>query len=279
MLREVKQLHGAVLYARDGEIGKVDEILFDDAQWTVRYLVVDTGGWLTGRKVLIPPIALGVLDWDRHLLNVNLTRDQVEQSPPAETDKPVSRQWETDYHDYYLWPYYWGGMGGFVGTMGGLSGGMELSVAQVASAEGEARSPQQEAEKRARDKGDVHLRSTKEVTGYGIVALDGHLGHVDDFIIDDKTWVIRYLAVDTRDWWPGKKVLLPPDWIGPTLWPERTVALAVKVTRDQVRNGPEWHPHDPISPAFEAELSDYYARQRAGTPPVTPGGSPGLGKV
>jgi hypothetical protein len=251
MLREVKQLHGAVLHASDGEIGEVEEVLFDDAQWTVRYLVVDTGGWLTGRKVLIPPIALGELDWDRRLLNVNLTRDQVEQSPAAETDKPVSRQWEADYYDYYLWPRYWGGSAGSAGT-GGIWFPVPIS--------GSALTPQQEADERARHVGDAHLRSTREVTGYEIVALDGHLGHVDDFLVDDSTWVIRYLAVDTRDWWPGKKVLLPPDWIGPTLWPERTVALAVTVTRDQVRNGPEWHPHEPISPAFEAELSDYYAR-------------------
>ncbi len=277
MLREVKRLHGAVLHANDGELGKVDEILFDDAQWTVRYLVVDTGGWLFGRKVLIPPSALGVLDWDRNLLNVNLTRDQVEGSPAAETDKPVSRQWETDYYDYYLWPHYWGGVGGWGGV--GFSGGMALSGVQLSREVGGTLTPQQEADERARHVGDAHLRSTREVTGYEIVALDGHLGHVDDFLVDDSTWVIRYLAVDTRDWWPGKKVLLPPDWIGPTLWPERIVAVAVKVTRDQVRNGPEWHPHEPISPAFEAELSEYYARQRAGAAPVTPGGGLGLGKV
>ena len=257
MLREVKRLHGAVLHAADGEIGEVDEILFDDAQWTVRYLVVDTGGWLTRRKILIPPVALGALDWDRCLLNVNLTRDQVEQSPAAETDKPVSRQWETAYYDYYQWPRYWGGGGGW-GGMGG-SGGIWFPAPVV----GSALTPQQEAEERARPVGDPHLRSTWEVTGYEIVGLDGHLGHVDDFILDDKTWRIRYLAVDTRDWWPGKKVLLPTDWIGPTLWPERTVAVTMKVTRDQVRNGPEWHPHEPISPAFEAELSEYYARQQS----------------
>ena len=266
MLREVKELRGAVLRAQDGEIGSVDDILFDDDQWTARYLVVNTGGWLNGRKVLIPPAALGLLNWDRQELRVNLTRDQVEGSPSAETEKPVSRQWETDYYDYYGWPYYWGGMGMSGGL--GFAGGMALGGVQRSRAVGEARTPQQEADDRARDqerdRQDVHLRSTREVTGYGIAARDGHLGHVEDFLIDDETWKIRYLAVDTRDWWPGKKVLLPLDWIGSVNWPDGTVTA--EVTRDQVRNGPEWDPHEPISRAFEEELTRYYDRQRLGTP-------------
>ena len=265
MLREVKGLHGAVLHAQDGEIGRVDDILFDDELWTARYFVVDTGGWLDGRQVLIPPAAMGLLEGDRQALGVNLTRDQVEKSPSAETKNPVSRQWETDYHDYYGWPYYWGGMG-FAGGLG-LTGGMALSSMQLSHAVGDARTPQQEADEEARnqeparDPGASHLRSAREVTGYGITARDGHLGHVEDFIIDDETWKIRYLAVDTRDWWPGKKVLLPLDWIGQVAWPDRTVTA--QVTRDQVRNGPEWDPREPISPVFEGELSRYYAEQQS----------------
>ena len=261
MLREVTKLRGAVLRAQDGEIGSVDDILFDDELWTARYLVVNTGGWLNGRKVLIAPAALGLLDGDRQALRVKLTRDQVEGSPGVDTDKPVSRQWETDYHDYYGWPYYWGGIG--------LSGGMTLSGVQLARAANGGTS-QQEADERARDhesardQQDVHLRSAQEVTGYGIEARDGHLGHVDDFLIDDETWKIRYLAVDTRDWWPGKKVLLPLDWIGRVSWPDRTVAT--EVTRDQVQNGPEWDPREPISRAFEGQLARYYNGQHLGRP-------------
>jgi uncharacterized protein YrrD len=259
MLREIKAMHGAVLHAQDGEIGSVDDILFDDEQWTARYFVVDTGSWLDSRQVLIAPAALSLLDGDQKVLRVNLTRDQVEGSPAAETERPVSRQWEKDYYDYYGWPYYWGGMG-VTGGMG-LSGGMGLAGVQISRGIGDGRTPQQEADERASHVGDAHLRSIREVTGYEIVAPDGHLGHVEGFIIDDETWKIRYLAVDTRDWWPGKKVLLPLDWIGQVIWPEHTVG--VKVTRDQVQSGPEWHPHEPISPAFEAELAEYYAQQQS----------------
>lgn len=147
-----------------------------------------------------------------------------------------------------------------MGQYGGLgfSGGMGLATvgyqgALLASVEGDSRTS-------PRDRGDVHLRSTKEVTGYGIVARDGHFGHVEDFIIDDETWKIRYLAVDTNNWWPGKKVLLPHDWVIETNWPERKVS--VEITRDQVRNGPEWDPHVPISYTLEDELAAYYALQR-----------------
>ncbi|MDQ2687426.1 MAG: PRC-barrel domain-containing protein [Armatimonadota bacterium] len=274
MLRELKELHGNALHATDGEIGSVDEVLFDDEHWTVRYLVVNTGDWLRCRRVLIAPSLLGTLDWDQHTLNVGLTRDQVEASPDVDTDAPVSRQWETDYHDHFALPYYWAGPAQWGGLGPGIAGMMGDPGALMASGEGDERLSQPVADEQPQDS---HLRSTREVTGYGVVALDGHLGHIDDFIVDDEAWRIRFLAVDTRDWWPGKKVLLPTEWIGRILWPERTVA--VEVTRDQVRSGPEWHPHTPITPAFEAELADYYARQRAGTPPVTPGGSLALGKV
>jgi uncharacterized protein YrrD len=256
MLRRVKELHGATIHAFDGDIGRVDEFLFDDEQWAVRYMIVDTGDWLEGRKALIAPIALGALDWDNNVLNVNITRSQVEGSPGVETHAPLSRQFETDYHDYFGWPYYWGGMGLTNATF--FPGG--LLAAPITG----AMSPESDDE-RARDHlpahhGDIHLRSTKEVTGYAIVARDGHLGHVDDFIVDDESWRISYLAVDTSDWWPAKKVLIPPDWIGEALWPERNVT--VELTRDQVQNSPEWNPRLPIGTTFQYELAHYYARQR-----------------
>ncbi len=245
MLREVKGMHGTILLARDGEIGKVEEVLFDDHLWTVRYLVVNTGGWPLGRKVLLPPAVLEGPFLDQHLLNVNLTRDQVERSPAAETDKPVSRQWETDYYDYYVWPYYWAGMG--------ATGIPWYSGALLPDAgDGMPEPPPEHS--------DPHLRSTNEVTGYKIEAQDGPLGHVADFIVDDETWNIRYVAADTGEWWPGKKVLLPLHWIAQVRWLEGTVQ--VRVTRDQVQDGPAWDPHAPITPLFENELFRYDSQQR-----------------
>lgn len=246
MLREVKELHGAVLCATDGEIGSVDEILFDDRAWMVRYLVVNTGGWLNGRKVLLPPRALGILDWEQRVLNVNLTRTQVQDSPSSETDEPVSRQWEAEIHDYYGWPYYWG-MGGM-----GMIGSPWYSSALITSSDPEA----------VETPGDAHLRSTREVTGYIVAARDGDIGHVEDFLVDDENWRIRCLAVDTRDWWPGKQVLLPLDWVGQVSWPKRTVTA--EVTRDQIKNAPYWEPGKLFSPAFLEQLARYHAQQGFG---------------
>jgi len=261
MLRGVKELHGTTVRAQDGEVGKVDEILFDDIHWTVRYLIVDTGTWLASRKVLLSPMSFGNWDWFGKTLSVNLTRNQIENSPGVDTDKPVSRQWEKEYYGYYGWPYYWGGMGGLGGIAGmGGWGSYWYPGALLARPNESTEVLEQQAADRATNHGDADLRSTKEVTGYGISASDGHIGHIEDFIVDDESWRIRYLAVDTRDWWPGKKVLLPPDWIGHVNWPELNVT--VTVTQDQVKNAPEWDHNQPIDNAFEERLYSYYSRQR-----------------
>ncbi len=110
-LRTVKDLRGYAIRATDGVIGKVDDLYFDDEDWAIRYLVVDTGGWLSGRKVLISPIAIGQPDWLDGVLPVALTKAKVEHAPDIDTRKPVSRQHEAVYLGYYGYPFYWGGAG------------------------------------------------------------------------------------------------------------------------------------------------------------------------
>lgn len=248
MIIEVKKLHGLTLHALDGEIGKVDELLFDDEFWIVRYLVVDTGTWLFNRKVLISPMALGLVEREAQTLMVNLNRQQIKNSPGVEFDKPVSRQWEKSYADYYASPYYWNGVSG--------SAVLGVPLGQTAN---EAEAQQQQARDQAHVHDDVHLRSTKEVTGYKISATDGHLGHVQDFLVNDATWRICYLVVDTRDWWPSQPVLLPPEWTSEVDWPGRNVS--VKVTRDQVKGAPQWDQDQPINLRFEELLYAYYDNQ------------------
>ena len=111
MSRSIKQLCGVKLHASDGEIGHVKDFYFDDQKWVVRYVVVDTGPWLLGRLVLIAPHAFSSLDQAGAFLAVNLTRQQIENSPPIESHKPVSRQYEEEYFRYYGWPSYWTGEG------------------------------------------------------------------------------------------------------------------------------------------------------------------------
>ena len=240
MLIKAKTLKGYTLHSLDGEIGKVEEFYFDDTHWAIRYLVADTGKWLTGREVLISPYALAGVNKEKQDLVVNLTKKQIEESPPLESHKPVSRQFEESYHVYYGWPMYWGGPY--------MWGSYPYIVR-------DSREPA-EVEKKA---WDPHLRSTHDVSGYHIQGKDGEVGHVEDFIIDDETWAIRYLIVDTRNWWPGKKVLISPRWIGRVSWNDSKVF--VNLGRETIKNSPEYTEETPLTRDYETRLHGHYNRQ------------------
>ncbi len=257
MLRRVSNFPGREIHATDGGIGSVRQFYFDDEAWAIRYLVVDTGKWLIGRHVLISPISLGKTEWDAGVFNVSLTKDQIEHSPDIDTEKPVSRQHEADYLDYYGYPYYWYG--------GGLWGpraypaelGMGFPV-RAGIATGDRQSVAKSQGTSAKDQGDPHLRSTKEVIGYYIQAQDGDIGHVEDFIIDDETWQIRYIVVDTVNWWPGKKVLVSPQWIERLDWAQSKVYVDLR--RETIKSAPEFDRSAPISREYEARLYRHYGR-------------------
>jgi hypothetical protein len=245
MLRKIKELKGYKLGARDGEIGHVKDVYFDDQTWTVRYLVADTGHWLPQRKVLLSPLAVSGIHTTPHgAMEVNLTKEQIEQSPSIEAHKPVSRQYEADYFQYYGWPYYW------PGPM--LWGPLEFPGPFVAAPTG-APEPRPSAESE-----DSHLRSANEVLGYHLQALDQNFGHVEDFVLDDESWALRYLVVDTRNWWPGKRVLLAPQWIAWVSWPEARVY--VDFDRQTVERAPSYEPHAPLTREYEQKLFEHYQR-------------------
>ena len=242
MLNQVKTLKGYKLSGLDGEIGKIKEFYFDDHYWTIRYLVADTGNWLTERQVLISPHALGIVNKDAQNIAVNLTKKQIEGSPSISSDKPVSRQFEEAYYGYYSWPMYWVGpeMWGYYPNIPHDDG----------------KPPQTpEGEK----KWDPQLRSTSAVTGHAIQANDGEIGHVDDFIIDEETWAIRYLVIDTGNWWPGKRILISPRWIKRISWSEANVY--VDLSRATIKQSPEYKEGAPLSREYEDELHRHYNLQ------------------
>lgn len=247
MLRSVTHLQGFTLRATDGEIGKVEQFYFDDETWVIRYLVVNTGSWLTGRLVLISPIAVGRTDWESKQIEVVLTKKQVEGSPDINTHKPVSRQHEAEYFGYYGYPFYWEGpyLWGSMTDPAGLA--LQRAVVAEASASRAEKEP-----------ADSHLRSTKEVTGYHIEATNGEIGHVENFLIDDHTWAIRYLEVNTRNWWPGKKVLISPHWIESVSWTDSKVC--VDLSWETIKSGPEYMDSIPITRDYEHKLWDHYQR-------------------
>jgi uncharacterized protein YrrD len=242
MLIKAGTLKGYALQSFDGDIGKVIEFYFDDRHWTIRYLVADTGDWLTGRQVLIAPYALVEVRRGEEQIAVNLTRKQIEESPPLNSDRPVSRQFEEEYYGYYDWPAYWAGP-----YMWG-------SYSDI------VRDNEQCRESTPDEKTwDPHLRSTQEVSGYNIQGADGEIGTVEDFIIDDETWAIRYLVINTQNWWPGKKVLVSPLWIERVSWSESKVF--VNLTCESIKQSPEYTDESHISRDYEAGLHHHYDRK------------------
>lgn len=252
MLHSLKKLQGFHVRATDGDIGSVQEAYFDDERWVIRYLVVDTGGWLGGREVLVSPYAVSGIDWNDSAVVVTLTRQQVENGPSIDTHRPVSRQQEAEYNRYYGYPAYW------PYTTMWAWGAMPVVVPPDPQTRAEVYERKTEEFDAAEDGGDSHLRSSKEVTGYHIQATDDSIGHVDDFLFEEDSWAIRYLVVDTRNWLPGKRVLVSPHWIRHVSWSER--AVAVEMSREQIENSPEFDPSAPPSRNYEAELHRHYAR-------------------
>lgn len=225
MQHNIKSLIGYSMRATDGEIGKVEEFYFDDKNWAIRYLVVNTGSWLFGRSVLISPMALQKPDEERREFPVNLTKDQVNNSPNIDMDKPVARQHEIALYEHYAWQPYW--QSGFYS--GGLCG-----VMPPAPLFNERILTDDENEKNSRDHDDVHLRSTERITGYHIHTTDDEIGQVSDFVIDDKTWQILYFVIDTHNWIGGKKVMIPVSDIREMKWENSKVIL--NITTDAVKS-------------------------------------------
>jgi uncharacterized protein YrrD len=241
MLRSTDQLKGLHLSATDGEIGRVEDAYFDDHSWTVRYLVVDTGGWLTGRKVLISPDSVQSVSWDTRWVSLNLDRDQVRNSPDIDTDKPVSRLQEALYADYYGYQYYWSRP---------YLGGFQPRPMPPEMAEQIRKARMQDI-----DNADPNLRSVNEVTGYHIEATGGRIGHVENFLFNETDWQMEYLVVDTRDWLPGKHVLVELDFVQSVHWAER--AVVVDLSKETIRSRPKYEDFKALSELDEQALDAY----------------------
>lgn len=251
MLRSVKALSAyAVQAIDDGETGPIHAFLFNDQDWGIRYLAVEMGNWFLDRKVLIAPSVLGQPNWSRNRLPVSLTREQVESSPTLDIIRPYSRQMESIDVATVGVPVTYPGGAFFPVPMG-------LNAAHIASAEQVEQQVASEVETPHPD--DPHLRSTYEVTGYSIQARDGNVGHVEDFIINDQTWMIQYIVVDTQNWLPGgDKVLLAPTWLETINWAARQVH--VNLSRETIRNSPKYKPEQSPLADMASRLVAYYKK-------------------
>jgi uncharacterized protein YrrD len=222
MLRHAKSIRGFAINAVDGQIGVIDQLFFDDSEWFIRYIVVRTGGWLIRKEVLISPMSIKALDFEHERVDVQLSRAQIENSPDIDTHKPVSRQMEVAFYNYFGWPYYWTRAGAWVSWP--VPGRLRMpSIGEIGGSE---REPEEQSQS-----DDAHLRSSEEVSDYRIRARDCDFGHVTDIVFDDESWRIRYFVVDLVNWWPSKSVLLPAEWIGEISWNE----MRFKVDMDSKR--------------------------------------------
>ena len=256
MLRHTSEIRGYAIGASDGPIGSITDFLFDDVTWLVRWLVIDTGSFLNGRNVLLPPSALSQVNHIGHQLAVHLTKQQIKDSPDITTDEPVSSEMETNLYDYYGWSPYWSTgfyMGGY-GFAGRPFGPSSLGF--------DPRDREDEVAHRAH--GDRHLRSVRAVDGYHIHASDGEIGHVADFLLEDGDWSIHYLVIDTQNWWPGKRVLISPRSVRSTDWSTRTVNL--DVDRRMVKDSPAYDGSKAIDRAYEYQFHGYYDGRRVTEP-------------
>lgn len=244
MLRKLRGIFGYHMQTRDETIGRLDDILFDDVGWQVRYLVLDTGEWLPGRRVLISPVEAGELKPQDRAISIDRTPEEIEQSPELREDAPVSRQYEQSLAEYWDWQPYWGPMG--------------VAGAGAAALAAQARATEREEEDVTLPE-DPHLRSVEEVVGYSIDATDGQIGQVDDFILETDNWVIRYTVIDTGGWLAGREVLVAPAWIDSIDWAARQVE--VDLDRETIENSPEYRPDEPITRDYEKRLYEHYQRR------------------
>lgn len=247
MLLKMTDLKAINVDARDGAVGSIEDALFDDERWVIRYLVVNTRARVGGRKVLISPLAIERFDPGEQKLHLILTQKAVDESPPIEAHLPVSRAMEEEINRYYGFPNYWA-----FGASGPIWG---WGTVPVLPAEPLPEPPPQE--ERDADP-DAHLRSAAEVRGYHIKAIDQTFGHLEDLVFDTNDWAIRYLLLDTRNWWPGSPVIVRPNWAREIDWASRTISMDIDA--EQIRSSPRYDADSTLTREYEEALHQHYER-------------------
>jgi len=257
MLRTIKELESCIVSATDGDLGHVKDCYFDDESWVIRYFVVGTGEWLTNRQVLVSPLAVGEPTWSQQTIPVSITREQVKRSPDVDTNRPVSRQHELDYFGYYGYPYYWGGSGlwGDNAYPGTLLTGVGYDGFDGDYRNRRANAPTKDGGLKAADR---HLRSCNAVGKYRLHASDGELGHVEGMLVDERTWSIRYLIVNTSNWWLGHSVIISPEWIEDVSWINERVS--VDLTRQAIKDAPIYDSAVHLNREHELGIYRHYGR-------------------
>jgi len=260
MVRRIKELESNEIGTTAGSFGRVQEFYFDDRAWVIRYLLVDAGTWLSSEEVLISFRSIRRAIWEQKVLRTSPGAEQGGQSAGLPGEKLVSRAKAIQYLGYYGYRYYcdedklWGASdypGMLITGVGYGESDREYRRLQAAQARDAFRSARERSE-------DPHLRSARSVMGYHVRASDGEIGYIQDLLVDEDTWAVRYIVVDTGDWWPGHQVLVSPQWIQEIDWADEGVL--VDLTRSAVKLAPPFASTDELSRRREARLFAHYGR-------------------
>jgi sporulation protein YlmC with PRC-barrel domain len=275
MLRSLESIRGHSISATDGEVGSVSDFVLDGGTWKVRYLVVNTGSWLSERLVLLPPDVTIASDWNRNRVDVALTREQVKNSPGIEGHETASQKAEAESSGHHGWSHVFSVRGGAApaarpvppfGAMPSRVLESEVPSAGRTSLEDVPRTdsgtlPDEKAtDKRDEPRDEDALYSYRELTKYEASAEDGVVGKVVDVVVDDRAWDARYLVIVTGGWLRGRTVVVAPQWVRFVNWRGKDIRL--DVTRGEVEGSPVFDPESPINRVFEERLYDYYGRPR-----------------
>ncbi|HSE32947.1 MAG TPA: PRC-barrel domain-containing protein [Pyrinomonadaceae bacterium] len=248
MLRQIRELGTYRLHATDGDIGHLEQFYFDDRDWKIRYFVVDIGTWLHGKKVLMSPSAIIGVDAPTKTINAAFSKQQVQESDDVDRHKPEGLEEPHDYSLYLGWPYYLG-----------LNALNDFDHGPLPDKEHDPQKGKT-SEYSYRQACDEHLRSSKIVSRYHVMAVDGEIGQIEDGIVDDQTWTIQYVVSTVRNWWSGKKVLLPTEWI---LWVSAAEGnVYVSLTRNSIATAPSFDPEKPLTHDLEIALYNHYCEYR-----------------
>lgn len=222
MVRSGNKLTGFSVHAKDGEIGRIYDFIFDEFLWTIRYAEIDIGRWVPGKVVLLStqvlgPSALSTID-------TKLTIKQITNCPTIDPQEIPSRKYEEELHNYFSWVYYWAEQ-------------REVSQYRIS----------------------CKLQSVFSLIGFKLQAIDGEIGHLDDVLIDDLEWKIRYLVIDTGTWFSGKKVLVSPLWDGRV--DDNSHILKIDVSMEKIKSAPPFDYSIPLTNEYEVILHQHYHKK------------------
>lgn len=242
MKRSLKKILEYKVLTNDKTEGDIQDFLFDEKRWTIRYMKADFGNFFSPEKVLIPKEFLEAPDWQNRFFPIKMSNDEIDKCPNLDDHQPVSRKYEEMLFEHYdLKPYWYSAY-----TVPIASSFYPPRPLKVPSAEIDE------------NKLDTILRSFEEVKGYHIQAVDGKIGHIEDIIVDDDDWQIVYVAIDTSNWLPwSKKVLIAIDWMETISYEKREVKINLHT--ESIKNAPEYDESQTIDESFEKTLYDFYS--------------------